>query len=568
MPDSRILTNYSQNSVMEARAQGDMTKLQYKAFMQKYGAYVMHRSSEKVEKLLFPSPPEKKHVPKPGTFYFWDHCKSNDELVEYINNNPLESPDSIVDENGNTALHLVRSPEMALTLCKIGMNPNAKNNKGQSPLGFHFEENEDALPERFEYKNFEDLREECLAEVAMVLLHHGAEYEKLKLLSESRQWISKEDFTGENAEEEYRMSVNANLEHYPDLMVTLLPFAVSKCHTRLVQLLLQWGADPNTQEYGKVAMMFCNKRSNTRAKVGNEYFRIVELLLEHKADPNAHDYGTTQFWFGRYTGANILMAAHWSPNVVKILLEHGAIPEIRHPVDTWGCYSCNNDVLRLFVDNIPKESINNFISGFGGIDRRINRLWWVFINLRENKMEIAKALIKRGADICIQNEYNENILMYVGRAETVQFFLESKVDANIVSTYGQTPLSYAIRHSSPETIKLLLDYGAKTNLSSMPEMLYAIENENCNLETIHLLLEHGCDPNRADISSKTPLMATRKLEQAELLVKYGADIAIKDNNGRMACQYIMDLHNDRKTTKKEKKELRKVFDFLKPVEKE
>jgi len=108
-------------------------------------------------------------------------------------------------------------------------------------------------------------------------------------------------------------------------------------------------------------------------------------------------------------------------------------------------------------------------------------------------------------------------------AEEIEELLDDGVDIDSVNGDGNTALFYAL-------------ISLKTTFN-----LEGASRETRRLETLHLLLERGADPNFRTATGKTPLMAAAQygnLEAVPLLLEAGAYAAAADAEGRTSLDYL------------------------------
>ena len=107
---------------------------------------------------------------------------------------------------------------------------------------------------------------------------------------------------------------------------------------------------------------------------------------------------------------------------------------------------------------------------------------------------------------------------------------------------GQTALTMAACHSSPESIELLLEAGADPNRASRRRQTPLIQAARCgNLPAVRLLIEAGADVNIAAPGGQTALMAAQEAGEEEV-VEFLRDLgdgapAVKSAESRKATGY-------------------------------
>lgn len=116
----------------------------------------------------------------------------------------------------------------------------------------------------------------------------------------------------------------------------------------------------------------------------------------------------------------------------------------------------------------------------------------------------------------------------------VKMLMYAQVNPNEKNDEGFTPLFFAAQYLSPESMALLLDRGAKVNLTSTynltPLMSAAAAGRADNVK---LLLEYGADPNMLDDKKLTALdhaFNNHQIDTAVLLSPVTTIIAVPDSD--------------------------------------
>ena len=135
-------------------------------------------------------------------------------------------------------------------------------------------------------------------------------------------------------------------------------------------------------------------------------------------------------------------------------------------------------------------------------------------------VEVAKALIRNGADINARRYPGETVLMAACAARR--------------GTYG-------VQRSDLDTARLILKSGADVNLGSRCLGTALLRAADCNhVDVVRLLLEFGAEVDRRDGSGRTPLIAACREgeeghdEVVRVLLDAGADVDASEETGRRA----------------------------------
>jgi len=148
----------------------------------------------------------------------------------------------------------------------------------------------------------------------------------------------------------------------------------------------------------------------------------IEALLAHRASPNSMDKEQMSPLHDVYQAPQLSQAG-----CARLLIDAGADVDAR---DSWG-----RTALRIAV---------------------------AFTSTSLNFIEM---LIKEGAGINVRDIYDQTPLLKSirGNPYTTQLLLKYGASTEVNDMYGNTPLSEAIFRNRTEQLKLLLEYGAKTN---------------------------------------------------------------------------------------------------------
>lgn len=116
--------------------------------------------------------------------------------------------------------------------------------------------------------------------------------------------------------------------------------------------------------------------------------------------------------------------------------------------------------------------------------------------------------------------------IFEGEIENVKQALVNGVDPNTISADGMNLLQIAVEGDQPRILALLLEYGADPNLQSGSNRTTAL----------HQAVDYAYD---GMVQNDQTFPYTEPMECIHLLLKYGADLTIRDSNGKMAIDYPM-----------------------------
>lgn len=188
--------------------------------------------------------------------------------------------------------------------------------------------------------------------------------------------------------------------------------------------------------------------------VDKNNIEIAALLLDSGANVNAvNRYGESALTHLSRNGNNVKMA--------DLLVEHGADVNIKGRM---GTTSLNSPPL-------------------------YHAIW-------HDRVDMAKFLIAKGADIFYENNEKESYLFHNKSADLVRYLLEKGLDANKRSKSNTTPLFFV-----------------------------------GSVEIARILIAHGADVNAKNDHGLSPLFSNRFKDVCDLLMKKGANLSAKDKNG-------------------------------------
>ena len=161
----------------------------------------------------------------------------------------------------------------------------------------------------------------------------------------------------------------------------------------------------------------------------------------------------------------------------------------------------------------------------------------------QGHVDVAKLLIKAGADINVKDSFGGTAFMYAvdgGHADIVKLLIEAGADINAKLPFpyggrGYTALMRAAALGDTELVKVLIEAGADVNaeerIYSETALLVATkefyEEAATDVQLMKILIEAGADVNAKDRNGDTALVravAAGDTELVKVLVGAGADV--------------------------------------------
>lgn len=301
---------------------------------------------------------------------------------------------------------------------------------------------------------------------------------------------------------------------------TPLAMSIIRGNIKMVELLLQYGADVNSESdysYGDTPLLLAVYYNNEE---------IVKLLLHHNADlnkGNTRKITPLHRAIIEYNGYYYTSQNKQCKKIIKILLDHGANSNIKNDTERTSLHEASLGQDKKIINLLLQHGANS-----NEQDNQGDTPLHLAMIIKNKKEKIVELLLKHNADPNKQNNRGDTPLHFATmnddkNEKIVKLLLKHNADSNKEDDNENTPLHIATMNKSEKIVELLLQHKAdpnKENIDKNTPLHLAIDNK----KIVELLLQHKADPNKGDINGNTPLhLAIDDEKIVELLLKHGAD---------------------------------------------
>jgi ankyrin repeat protein len=273
-----------------------------------------------------------------------------------------------------------------------------------------------------------------------------------------------------------------------DTGINALSYAITNNNREMVNALLLAGADINYPDAsGRTPIMSVN--DETKAS-------FLRGLISAGADVNARDQ----------QGVSVVMTAagSWQFDVFKELISAGARIDVHD--------ASRNSVLMLATMNPDTK--------------------------------IVKFLIEAGVNIEATNDQGESALSFAarwGKATTLRALINAGAAINLSASDLNQALLNALSGDDSAGVKVLLETGADANAMESDSMTaLMVAAQNAKPDAVKALVRAGAKINEIDEDGWTALMHVQDVESARILLNAGADMTVKNNEGKTALRLAIE----------------------------
>lgn len=164
--------------------------------------------------------------------------------------------------------------------------------------------------------------------------------------------------------------------------------------------------------------------------------------------------------------------------------------------------------------------------------------------VQNDDVKAVGALVRKGADVNVQNEYGQTPLhmtIFKGARNLFETLLLLGADVNQKDCFGVPPLHRAIRLNRLKMMRRLLCED-KININQTDRYgfsaMHLASFAGFALDDLSLLVSAGANVNQRNGWGETPLFCVSTVNTAQNLLKLGADTGVKNRWGEVVFDYF------------------------------
>jgi ankyrin repeat protein len=461
--------------------------------------------------------------------------------------------------SNNSLLHYASRfnyQEIITLLIQAGINVDTKDSSGRTPLYLVVNNR----PVRYE--------------AARILLEHGADpnfyYNSETLLHTA---VTEQDTILASL----LIDFGANVNTVNRIGFTPLFYAVFIDNVSIASRLISNGADPFVIDRGGSGLLHYASRYLS--------YETAKLLIEAGLDVNSKDNNgyTPIFWLNNEQSYRDRVRNNSrSEAFAKLLVENGADWDISamgkslfetvfsrncYPFASWlydqgvdyHCYDKNGyNLLMRFASSMNQNAETvKLLLEYGENPNAFNNFHETALLLASKQHsywqvnpELFKALIENGADVNLADTLNQTPLyhlVYNNHEEAVELLLQAGADPNIANLNGRVPIHHSTSSRDVKITGLLLKYGANLDIRKpyQNKTSLHVAAQDCYFDIAELLLEYGADPNILDDNGNTPLhfaangssFPYERGRVIKALLSHGADANKRNKNDEIPLDF-------------------------------
>jgi len=267
-----------------------------------------------------------------------------------------------------------------------------------------------------------------------------------------------------------------------------------------------------------------------RAAAAGNADRVQQLLAENATVHAQNEFGLT---------ALMLASEEGHASIVQTLL---ALGEATEWIDTKN--QLGETALMLAASQGHSEIVQQLLAYGAKVNQQDNlKQSPLILSAGGGHLDVVRILLEYGASADMQDIYKRTSLTRAakeGHENIVNLLVASGAEPNMQDAEGSTPLLEAVSGGHTIIIKALLMRGALVNIANkfgVTSLMIAVCR---SVDIVRVLLKYGADPNLQDQNGETALIKavqSRDLALVSLLLEHGAAINTLDRYGRTALSY-------------------------------